>query len=97
MINSRAREPTNFFYVIVANSFTKLVKLIFQSQRQRHLLSGQRNSGNVDIADLEGAEPLQQGRGLLLDDVDADIVSSITCIGKSSSFSLAVAVSCRPS
>ena len=37
MINSRAKEPTNFSYVIVANSFTKLVKLMFQSQRQRPL------------------------------------------------------------
>jgi hypothetical protein len=34
---------------------------------------GQCNSGNTDIPDLEGAEPLQHDLRLLLDDVDADI------------------------
>jgi hypothetical protein len=40
MINSHVRELTNFSYAIVANSFTKLVKLTFQSQRQRELKEG---------------------------------------------------------
>jgi hypothetical protein len=37
MIHSRAREPTNFSYIIVASPFTKLVKLTFQRQQQREL------------------------------------------------------------